>query len=155
MGRYQSPGTSFISSQYSKSTGYTWENTLNYHTAFGGSPHDVTFLLGQSMAQSVYENMRTEGDAGREHYYNSLFYDLSKISTETSTSAYTKSSLLSYFGRLNYKFRERYLLTASSVPMVPRPWPKGTNGAPSPLWLPHGASTKNRSWQAPATGSPT
>ncbi|HOY52711.1 MAG TPA: TonB-dependent receptor plug domain-containing protein, partial [Prolixibacteraceae bacterium] len=90
VGRYQSPGTSFISSQYSKSTGYTWENTLNYHTAFGGSPHDVTFLLGQSMAQSVYENMRTEGDAGREHYYNSLFYDLSKISTETSTSAYTK-----------------------------------------------------------------
>lgn len=111
--RYQSPGTSYISAQYSKSTGYTWENTLNYNTNFGASRHDATFLVGQSMAQSVYENNRTEGDAGREHYYSSLFYDISKISTETSTSAYTKSSLLSYFGRVNYKFNERYLLTAS------------------------------------------
>ncbi len=111
--RYQSPGTSYISSQYSNNTGYTWENTLNYNTNFGGSRHDATFLLGHSMAQNVYENNRTEGDAGREHYYTSLFYDISKIGTETSTSAYTKSSLLSYFGRVNYKFNERYLLTAS------------------------------------------
>jgi len=113
VGRYQSPGTSYIATQYSNNTGYTWENTLNYNTNFGGSKHDATFLLGHSMAQNVYENNRTEGDAGREHYYTSLFYDISKISTETSTSAYTKSSLLSYFGRVNYKFNERYLLTAS------------------------------------------
>lgn len=65
------------------------------------------------MAQSVTERTRTEGDAGKEHYYNSLFYDLSKIITETTTSGFTKSSLLSYFSRLNYKFNERYLLTAS------------------------------------------
>jgi len=111
--RYQAPGTSYISSEYRNNTGYTWENTLNYNTSFGGSKHDVTALLGHSMAQSVTERTRTEGDAGKEHYYNSLFYDLSKIITETTTSGFTKSSLLSYFSRLNYKFNERYLLTAS------------------------------------------
>jgi TonB-linked SusC/RagA family outer membrane protein len=113
VGRYQSPGTSFISSEYNKTNAYTWENTLNYNARFGGNLHEFNFLLGHSMAENVYEQNKTEGDAGREHYYTSLFYDLEKIIAETSTSEYSKWSLLSYFGRVNYKFNERYLLTAS------------------------------------------
>ena len=111
--RYQSPGTSYISSQYENSTGFTWENTLNYNTNFGGSKHDLSALLGHSMNQSVYEQNTTVGDCGKEHYYASTFYDLSKISDPTTTSSYIKSSMLSFFGRLNYKFNEKYLLTAS------------------------------------------
>ncbi len=111
--RYQSPGTSYISSEYENKTGYTWENTLNYNTKFGGTKHELTGLLGQSVKQDLYEENMTQGDAGKEHYYTSLFYDLSKISTETSTSKYVKSSMMSYFGRLNYKYDEKYLLTAS------------------------------------------
>jgi TonB-linked SusC/RagA family outer membrane protein len=65
------------------------------------------------MVQGIYEEMITSGDAGKEHYYTSSFYDISKISAETSTSNYIKTSMLSYFGRLNYKFDEKYLLTAS------------------------------------------
>jgi TonB-linked SusC/RagA family outer membrane protein len=113
--RYQSPGTSSISLEYENKTDLTWENTLNYNTNFGGSKHEITALLGHSMKQSVYEEAITSGDVGKEHYYTSLFYDLSKIpSTKISTkSQYIKSSILSYFGRLNYKFNEKYLLTAS------------------------------------------
>lgn len=111
--RYQSPGTSSISLEYENKTGLTWENTLNYNTNFGGSKHEVTGLLGHSMKQSVYEEALTSGDVGREHYYTSLFYDLSKIPTAKNTSQFVKSTMLSYFGRLNYKFNEKYLLTAS------------------------------------------
>lgn len=111
--RYQSPGTSSISLEYENKTGLTWENTLNYNTNFGGSKHEVTGLLGHSMKQSVYEEALTSGDVGREHYYTSLFYDLSKIPTAKNTSQYIKSTMLSYFGRVNYKFNEKYLLTAS------------------------------------------
>lgn len=111
--RYQSPGTSYISLEYENKTGYTWENTLNYTTNFGGK-HDIVALLGHSMSQDVTENSLTEGDAGKEHYYTSLFYDVSKILTETSTSGYVKTALLSYFGRINYKFDEKYLLTLSA-----------------------------------------
>ena len=111
--RFQSPGTSYITSEYYMNTGYTWENTMTYNTSFGGSKHDLTGLLGHSMKQNVYEETNTEGDAGKEHYYKNSFYDVSKIITETSTSSYIKTSLLSYFGRLNYKFNEKYLLTAS------------------------------------------
>ncbi len=110
--RYQSPSTSYISSEYENKTGYTWENTLNYNAKFG-SKHELTGLLGQSVKQDLYEENITQGEAGKEHYYTSLFYDLSKITTETSTSEYVKSSMMSYFGRLNYKYNEKYLFTAS------------------------------------------
>jgi len=113
--RYQSPGTSSISLEYENKTGFTWENTLNYNTNFGGSKHEFTGLLGHSMKQSVYEEAITSGDVGKEHYYTSLFYDLTKIpSTKVSAkSQYIKSTMMSYFGRVNYKYNEKYLLTAS------------------------------------------
>ncbi len=111
--RYQSPATSFISLQYENRTAYTWENTLSYNSNFGGSKHDLTGLLGHSMNQSAYEATKTVGECGKEHFYSSLFYDLTKITTPTVTSSYIKQSMLSYFGRLNYKFDEKYLLTAS------------------------------------------
>jgi len=111
--RYQSPSTSSISSESEYTTKYTWENTLNHNTDFGGTKHNLTTLLGHSMIQSVYEENITSGDCGQEHYYNSAFYDLSKIKTPVSTSKFIKTSMMSYFGRLNYKFDEKYLLTAS------------------------------------------
>ncbi len=113
VGNLQAPATSEISMEYQMNTDFTWENTLNYITDFGNSKHDLTVLLGQSLSQSVYEQMKTSGNAGQEHYYKSSFYDVSKILSETTTSNYVKSSLASYFGRLSYKYDERYLLTAS------------------------------------------
>ena len=110
--RYQN-GSGYISSEYENTTSFTWENTLNYNTNFAGSKHEFSGLLGHSMKQSVYEESITSGDCGAEHYYQSSFYDLSKITSSTTTSKYTKESMLSFFGRLNYKFDEKYLLTAS------------------------------------------
>lgn len=113
IGRYQSPTTSYIASQYSKDMGVTWDNTLNYNTNFGGSLHDLGILLGTSLKKDVYEMNRIEGDCGQIHYYKSLFYDIKKITGLSPSSNYTGSAMMSYFGRLNYKFNERYLLTAS------------------------------------------
>ncbi|MFT3738706.1 MAG: TonB-dependent receptor [Breznakibacter sp.] len=110
--RYQSPGTTGISSEWSMNTNLYWENTLNYLKNIG-TDHSIGVMLGQTMTQKVYEQTYTSGDAGKEHYYKSSYYDLSKILTETTTSSYIKESMLSYFGRVNYSFKERYLLTAS------------------------------------------
>ncbi len=111
--RHQSPGTSYISSTWNAFTKYTWENTLTYDTDFGDADHSLIFLLGHSMNQSVTENTSTYGDAGAEHYYQSAFYDLSKISTPTTRSSYVKQAIMSYFSRVNYIFKDKYLLTAS------------------------------------------
>lgn len=111
--RYQSPGTSSMSMGNEAQTNYTWENTVNYNTNFDNSEHEITGLLGQSMDQNLFESMSAFGDVGKEHYYTSLFYDLSKIATPKTKTEYIKSNMMSYFGRVNYKFAERYLLTAS------------------------------------------
>src|SRR5690554_6450177 len=111
--RHQSPGTSNISATWNEFTRYTWENTLTYNTRFGGSIHDMTLLAGHSMNQSIRENTSTFGDAGAEHYYQSAFYDLSKINNPTTRTNYVQQSLMSYFGRLNYILMDKYLFTAS------------------------------------------
>lgn len=112
VGRYQSPGTTGISSEWYMRTNIYWENTLNYLKNIG-THHSIGAMVGQTMTQKVYEQTNTTGDAGKEHYYKSSYYDLSKILTETTTSNYIKESMLSYFGRINYSFKDRYLFTAS------------------------------------------
>ena len=109
--RFQQPATSYISSTFENRTDYTWDNTLNYTRAF--DVHEINGLLGQSMKQDVFESSNTFGDAGKKHFYTSTFYDLSKITTPKTITSYVKSTLLSYFGRVNYKLYDRYLLTAS------------------------------------------
>ena len=109
--RYQSPSTSYISLTYDKNTKYTWENLLNYNTIIG--KNSISALLGHSMYKNVYELSKSEGDAGKEHYYLSSFYDVKKISTPVVTTGFTQSSMLSYFGRINYSYDGKYLLTAS------------------------------------------
>ncbi|MBO6012560.1 MAG: TonB-dependent receptor [Bacteroidales bacterium] len=112
VGRYQSPHTSSISNAQSASTSFNWQNTANYSKTFG--KHDFGIMLGHEMNQDVDENLSLSGTAGQEHYYTSTFYDVSKISSDLSySSGYTKTSLLSFFGRVNYSFANKYLLQAS------------------------------------------
>lgn len=111
--RFQSPATSFIRQIKSNSTGITWDNTINYNTNFGGHDHNLTALLGHELVQTVSESSTISGDAGKTHYYKSAFYDLTKIATPNLESSYVKTAMLSFFGRLNYSYLDRYLLTAS------------------------------------------
>jgi TonB-linked SusC/RagA family outer membrane protein len=113
VGRLQAAAGSYISAENRAQTGFTWENTLNYTTNFGGSKSNLTALLGHSMSQGVTEYRSVSGNTAAEHYYVSSFYDLRNITTPVLANGYTKSSMLSYFGRVNYKFTEKYLLTAS------------------------------------------
>jgi len=113
VGRLQGAAGSYISAKDSTRTSYTWENTLNYNTSFGGSKHNLTGLLGHSMTHGVTEYRGLSGNTAAEHYYVSSFYDLTKIIVPVISNGFTKSSMLSFFGRLNYKYMDKYLLTAS------------------------------------------
>ncbi len=115
VGRYQSPSTTAISNGNSTATRLTWQNTFNYIKTLADN-HDITVLLGHEMSQYLSEGLSLAGTAGKEHYYNASFYDASKILQNgdlSYSSNYTKSTLLSFFGRLNYSFASRYLLQAS------------------------------------------
>ena len=109
--RYQENKGSVITNARSVSTKYVWQNTANYMLDI--DKHSLTFLLGHEMSKSVKESSSITGYAGYEHYYQSSFYDVSKINNPTTSSGYTKTSLLSFFGRVNYSFDGKYLFQAS------------------------------------------
>ena len=112
-GRYQAPSTTYMSNAWDAWTILTWQNTANYNITID-EKHDLGFLLGHELRQDVREGLGYNGTAGKEHYYNQEFYDVTKISAdETPSSSYTKQAMLSFFGRVNYTYMDRYLLSAS------------------------------------------
>jgi len=111
--RYQSPSTTAMSNSWSDWTILTWQNTANYNLELN-KIHDLNFLLGHELRRDVREGLAYEGTAGKEHYYNQQFYDVTKISAdEKASSNYTKQAMLSFFGRVNYTLMDRYLFSAS------------------------------------------
>lgn len=138
---YQSAGPSTIENGYDAVTTLDWQNTVNYALELN-EKHAFNFLLGHEMSQTVSEGLDVNGSTLKEHYYKSSFYDVSKILAPAATSSYTKHSLLSFFGRVNYSYLSRYLFSASSVPTVRRCWPRDTNGAGSHQLRQAGVSPK-------------
>ena len=111
--RYQSPSNTYMSNAWDSWTILTWQNTANYNFTLQKN-HDFTLLFGHELRQDVREGLGYNGTAGKEHYYNQAFYDVTKISSDqTPSSSYTKQGMLSFFGRVNYSFMDRYLLSAS------------------------------------------
>ena len=111
---YQFGRGSSFSTLNSESFGYTFENTLNYTLNIEGA-HDLQLLAGQSAKQNLYESHGLSGIAGFDHYIVNSFYDLSFIppTGRSIVNNYTKSNMLSFFGRVNYKLLNKYLLTAT------------------------------------------
>lgn len=90
---------------------YLMELTANYAKTFG--KHDLNLLAGYS-----YQQFNTEGvGAGNQDFlidaflYNNL--GAGNYARPTVASWASKTSLGSYFGRVNYSFLGRYLLTAT------------------------------------------
>ena len=111
--RYQAPSNTYISNAWDAWTILTWQNTANYNLTLN-EIHDFNFLLGHELRKDVRENLGYNGTAGKEHYYNQEFYDVTKISADqTPSSDYTKQTLLSFFGRVNYTLMSKYLFSAS------------------------------------------
>jgi len=111
VGRLQGAAGSYISNENRNQTAIYWENTLNYLKTFGSS--NLSALLGQTLSEGTTEYRTVSGNTAAEHYYKSSFYDLRNIITPVLANGYTKSSMLSFFGRVNYSYNDKYLLTAS------------------------------------------
>ena len=69
--------------------------------------HDFTVLAGQSFQEFNYRQVAAVGSGLEKPYVLSL----SNASTFSVTDIQTPAALTSYYGRLNYAFDDRYLLT--------------------------------------------
>jgi len=84
------------------------ENTLTYQKEFFGK-HDMKLLLGQTFQKgsSVFRNGYSE------QFTQPYFPVLDNGTNQTASGSEFENSLASYFGRLNYNYDDRYLLTAT------------------------------------------
>lgn len=93
-------------------TYYQWENFVNYSRSFG--KHTVGAMAGMSYSHNT--KLYTAAGISSVSKDDPLFADISYPSGEVtrSTQGYEiYSAKLSYFGRLNYSFADKYLLEAT------------------------------------------
>lgn len=109
--------------EISRSEGWNmrWANTLNYNVQGLGEKHSLGILVGQEISDSNSESMKIAGQ-----YYpvsfdaDRAFAMMDQYNTEMNTPNHSFSSnkgtpnrMLSFFGRANYSFMDRYLITAT------------------------------------------
>lgn len=98
--------------QNNSSEQFTWvlDNQAIYDTRFGDN-HKLTATVVQSLQKDRIEANSITADGVP---YNSLWYNIGTAPTIRSyTSGFTKSTLVSAMGRVNYAFKDKYLLTAT------------------------------------------
>lgn len=89
---------------------YTIENLLMYDKTFGA--HHIGFTAMQSMQESTSIGSSFQGTNIAADYlqYNNLAL-ASVVNASSNGNYYSKWSLVSFMGRLNYSFHDRYLVT--------------------------------------------
>ncbi len=87
------------------SDSYLVENTLTYKKKFG--KHDLTLLAGQSYQEFNFRQFAAVGSGLEKPYILSL----GSASTFSVIDNQQPAALLSYLGRVNYAFDDKYLLT--------------------------------------------
>lgn len=111
---YQFGRGSYFSTENDQGMKYILENTLTYTRKIGAAD-ELQILAGQAAQRDIYESHRIYGYGLQDHYAKTSFYFLQNIlaTGRQLEDIYTESSLLSYFGRVNYKLLDKYLFTAT------------------------------------------
>ncbi len=91
--------------------GFVFDNTLEYNKKF--DKHDIAAVLGISYQTSNYERLwGTKNDVLLNSSTNSYYEQLDAVLRDPKTGGYREmQKLFSVFGRINYNFDERYLLS--------------------------------------------
>lgn len=109
------PGFSESISEFSnQSTEWTWSNTLNYIDTFAGS-HNVNVLVGQEANRNDFRNIN--GSIGQlvTNDVNARYIQdaVGNPDTKNVSSSGGFGTLLSFFGKVDYNYEERYHLSVT------------------------------------------
>lgn len=101
--------TAYLSEQFNKSMTYLWDNYFTYDKMFGTN-HHFTLLAGTSAQNNRYDYL----SGNRIGFPSSITQQLnSATGTPNVGGDASEWALLSYMGRINYAFRDKYLITAT------------------------------------------
>lgn len=89
---------------------YTWDNMVNVNQTFN-EVHKFNGMLGMSWYKRISDWNNTRADGITNDRYQ--WYNMGAGTMKSMTSGYVQEQLLSYFSRLNYSYKDKYLLTAT------------------------------------------
>lgn len=88
------------------------ENTLSYNKVFADA-HDFSLLLGQSYNQDKIDRININSSGGFRNSIQTLNQANAIVFPTTGNTMEARNVLISYFGRIQYSFNNKYLLSAS------------------------------------------
>ena len=101
-----------ISSSMNNIFYYQWENFANYNTKI--NEHDITAMVGMSFSERKYNYVTgSVNDLIKDDPLFGYLDFKTGAATQTVSGQETKTTKLSYFGRLSYDYNSRYFLQAS------------------------------------------
>ncbi len=96
---------------------WTWDNTISYNFDINNN-NAFDFILGQSIERSGFGSQMSASNSGLkflETFDFAWLNNTSGISSATTSVGgypYVNNSIASFFGRANYNYKEKYMLTA-------------------------------------------
>jgi len=99
---------SYLGQQYNKNLTWLWDNTLTYDKTFG--KHKVGIMAGTSAQENRYNYINGSVQSFASDVTQQLSNGILLPKVGGSTSSY---SMLSYMGRVNYAYADKYLFTAT------------------------------------------
>ncbi|MEO9871482.1 TonB-dependent receptor [Ekhidna sp.] len=102
-------GDGYAQESRSRFTNVLWQNTLTYDKII--NEHNINTVVGASFEKASTSNNKTWG----EGFSNDVLSNISNATVFTNGSSDENGSgLASYFGRMNYGYDNKYLLTLSA-----------------------------------------
>ena len=101
----------YLGKASNKSINWVWDNTLTYDKTFGND-HKLTALVGYSAQENRFDFIGGSVDSGFVSNAIRQFGSINDLTPRLNGNA-NEWSLLSLFGRLNYAYKDKYLLTAT------------------------------------------
>ncbi len=105
--------TNFASLANNKTFSYTLDNLLYYDRSFGSHTFGVTLLQSQTSYTQETSNLTGNGVPLSSQLWNALTSG-TVTGSLSSSSNIIQQQLSSYMARLNYSFKDKYLLTVST-----------------------------------------
>ena len=104
-------GTSFASLAKEQTISYTLDNLIFYNKTFGNHTVGGTLLMSQTEYHNEQSAMSANDIKNPENKWNAL--TPANVTLAGYSSGLTDTGLLSYMGRANYSYADKYLFTAS------------------------------------------
>jgi TonB-dependent starch-binding outer membrane protein SusC len=98
----------YIFNQFRSVTLWNWQNTLSFNRDFGD--HGIDLVGGVEYQLQTFESLNGQGTSFSDQFFMQHGLISGTYGNQFSGGTYNQAAFESYFGRINYSFKDRYLL---------------------------------------------